>query len=145
MESILIDSESKKNPHIRYIERFSISKAQILYRQKQNPRANENCTGIVPLIDLTYDSVRFETKDILRVGDIIEFDILIPGEEKIAMKGHVVWISRQKENKHYYIVVQFLPFADRKPYNSFQSRNKLEQIINKYHNPENGTYYEITL
>ena len=145
MESILINNKNIKNPHIRYIERFVIPNAQVFYKQQKNSKSSEKCSGIVPLIDLTYDSLRFETRDILKVGDTIDIDILIPGEEKLAMRGHVVWISRQKENKHYYIVVQFLPFAGRKPYNSFQSRKKLEQIFHKYHNPENSTCYEITL
>ena len=145
MESILFNNEKIKNPHIRYIERFSIPNAQVLYRQQKHHKSHEKCSSTVPLMDLTYDSVRFETRDILRVGDTIDLDILIPDEDKIPMRGHVVWISRQKENKHYYIVVQFMPFAGRKPYNSFHSRHKLEQIINKYHNPENSTCYEITL
>ena len=143
MESIVIDNKSQNKTQIRYLERFSIPKAQVFYRQ-QHSLGIENCSGTVPLMDLTYDSVRFETRDIIRIGDTIEIEILIPSEEKIPIKGHVVWISRQKENRQYYIVVQFLPFTKRNSYNSLSSRNKLEQIINKYYNPENRTYYEIT-
>lgn len=145
MESILIENKSQNNIHIRYLERFSIPEAQVFYRQQQKFRKIDICSGTAPIMDLTYDSIRFETRDILRIGDMIAIDILIPHEEKISLKGYVIWISRQKENKHYYIVVQFLPFSGKKPSNSFQSRKKLEQIIHKYHNSDNSTCYEITL
>jgi len=49
-------------------------------------------------VDMTRSGVRFEVKEELKIGEIIELTIIIPHKENIQIKGNVVWTSKAITN-----------------------------------------------
>ena len=112
----------------RYLERITIDGAKITYRMDRVSRYS----GPVPLSDLTWSSLRFEADPSLQTGEIIELQIFIPGEDKIRVRGHLIWTSRSDETGRNFAVVQLLPFGPGREYNSMNTRDTLKRIINQF-------------
>jgi hypothetical protein len=83
---------------------------------------------------MTWSSVRFSTNQFIKTGETVDMEVSIPGENKIRVKGHLVWTSRKPDDQTNYAVVQLLPFGSGKKYNSLNIRQKLKGLIKKYSN-----------
>jgi len=116
----------------RFLERISIDGAKIVYRIENDKRFLRRFSNPVPLSDLTWSSLRFEADPSLAAGELIDLQILIPGEEKINVKGHLIWNSRSDKSDRNYVVVQLLPFGPGRNYNSILTRELLKKIINRF-------------
>jgi hypothetical protein len=116
----------------RFLERISINGAKIVYRLENEKRFLRRFSDPVPLSDLTWSSLRFEADSSLAAGELIDLQILIPGEEKISVKGHLIWNSRSDKSERNYVVVQLLPFGPGRNYNPIPTREILKRIINRF-------------
>ena len=134
LREINIMSEKKER---RFLDRIKISGAQLSYRTSKEKGIFSRFSQPMPIEDLTWNSVRFKTEQYIKSGDVVEMEVLIPGESKLKVKGHLVWTSRAPGDDIHYAVVQLLPFGDGKQYNSLSLRQKLKTLISKYSNISN--------
>jgi hypothetical protein len=110
----------------RHLDRFKIPGAEVSYKL---PNGSSSC---VKLVDITRSGIRFETKNGVNIGEIIELEIIVPRKDKIIIKGHVVWTSNPDSKNLPYAVVQFLVFGSDERYNSMQSYEQLKELSEEY-------------
>ncbi len=113
----------------RYSDRYHFDDAKVYCQENSTFGLFKQFSEPVALNDLTKSGISFKTNKLVSRGDQIELKIDIPGRQKIKIKGRVVWVADNQDEKHA-IGVQFLPFGTMKQYNSFTSREKLERLIN---------------
>jgi hypothetical protein len=65
----------------RHLDRFKIPGAEISYKLPDGSWSR------VILVDITRSGVRFETKNAVNIGEIIELEIIVPRKDKIFIKG----------------------------------------------------------
>jgi hypothetical protein len=114
----------------RHLERFEVPGAQILYKSGKAFNIFERYSGPVPLKDITKNGACILIDQQVERGTLVNIEIRIPGQEKIKVKGHVVWNSYPKDPS--YAGVQFLPYGEGKKYNSFNCRQQLEYLTEQY-------------
>ena len=110
----------------RHLDRFKIPGAEISYKLL------DGSWSCVILIDITRSGVRFEIKNAVSIGEIIELEIVVPRKNKIFIKGYVVWTSKPDTENPAYAVVQFLPFGSIELYNSMHSYKQLKELSEEY-------------
>ena len=118
----------------RFLERIKIAGARVAFRTSSEKGLFSRYSEPMPVEDITWNSLRFSTNHFLKSGDPVDLEVLIPGENKIKVKGHLVWTSRKPDDQTNYAVVQLLPFGSGKQYNSLNIRQKLKGLIKKYSN-----------
>ena len=114
----------------RHLERFEVPGAQVMFKSNKGFRLFERSIGPLPLKDITKNGACITLDQPLGKGTLINIVIRIPGQEKIKVKGHVVWSSYPHDPLQ--AGVQFLPYGEGKLYNSFSSRQQLEQLTQQY-------------
>lgn len=107
----------------RHRDRLKILGAEVIYTLKNGQFA------IKPLIDLTRSSARFEVEHSIQNKDFIKLEIIIPGKDKIPVKGTVIRLSDPVSEDPSYVVIQFLPFGTDERYNSMESYDLLGALI----------------
>ncbi len=110
----------------RHLDRFKIPGAEISYKLPDGSWSRVN------LVDITRSGVRFENKNTINIGEIIELEIIVPRKNKIFIKGHVVWTSNPDSKSPAYAVVQFLVFGSDERYNSMRSYEQLKELSEEY-------------
>ena len=68
----------------RHRDRLKILGAEVIYTLKNGQFA------IKPLMDLTRNSARFEVEHSIQNKDFIKLEIVVPGKDKIPVKGTVI-------------------------------------------------------
>ena len=106
----------------RHSDRFEVPGAMVQYQM------NGEIKNQMPLKDITNGGIRFNISHHLQKGDFIELEIEIPENEKITVKGNVVWATNVDA------AVQFLPFGTDERYNSFESYQQIKNLMNEYIN-----------
>jgi hypothetical protein len=107
----------------RHSERLRFVGAQVLYRLENGQ------ISLKPLKDISRSCACFNIENAIEIGGIIELEIIIPGREKIFVKGIVSRLSNPSLEYNPYIVVQFLPFGTDDRYNSLKSYKQLKKLI----------------
>lgn len=107
----------------RHRDRLKILGAEVIYTLKNGQFA------IMPLLDLTRNSARFEVEHSISNKDFIKLEIMVKGKDKIHVKGNVIRLSDPVSEDSSYIVVQFLPFGTDERYNSMESYDLLGELI----------------
>ena len=110
----------------RHLDRFNIPGAEIIYKLP------DGTSSRVKLVDATRSGVRFEINNPVIIGEIIELEIIVPQNDNIFIKGHVVWTSKPDSENPAYAVVQFLVFGSDERYNSMQSYEQLKELSEEY-------------
>lgn len=116
----------------RFHERIRIDGAQVSYRCAKEKGLFGRFSDPMPLEDITWSSVRFVTEEYLKSGEAVDLEMKIPGENKIRVKGHLIWSKQKPDDDTHYAVVQLMPFGSGKQYNPLSIRNKLKNLISKY-------------
>jgi hypothetical protein len=116
----------------RNLERLQIEGAKISLRRERSVNLLERYSEPFPVKDMTWSSVRFLTDRLLQTGEVVELEIIVPGERKIHVRGHLVWTSAQANGEEHYAVVQFLPFGNEKPYNPMKYKEILKRLIDRH-------------
>jgi len=105
----------------RHFERISILGAKVFYKRKNGQ------AGLMPMNNLTLNSVCFKIKHHLKLGEYIKLDIIVPNKEVISVKGIVTRFEIPT-----YAVVQFFAFGTDERYNSMKSYDQLKKLLNEY-------------
>ncbi len=119
----------------RYSKRVQFDDARVYCQENSSFKLFNQFSEPFALNDLTKSGISFNTNKKISRGDEVYLKIDIPGQQKIRVKGRVVWVSNE-ETKHHAIGVQFLPFGTMKQYNSFSAREKLQRLIGDTRVPE---------
>jgi len=122
--------EGKKDR--RNLERLEIEGAKIALRREKSVNILERYSEPYPVKDITWSSVRFITNRLLQIGEAVEIELIVPGEKKIRVRGHLVWTSTRDNSEEHYAVVQFLPFGNEKPYNPVKYKEMLKRVIERH-------------
>jgi len=122
--------EGKKDR--RNLERLEIEGAKISLRREKSVNLLERYSEPYLVKDITWSSVRFITNRLLQTGETVEIELLVPGEKKIRVRGHLVWTSTQEKSQEHYAVVQFLPFGNERPYNPIKYKDLLKRVIERH-------------
>jgi hypothetical protein len=116
----------------RHLERFSIPGATTLYRLDRKIGFLNRYTGPTRLKDITKHGACIEIKENIVTGSVLNIKIIVPGEEKISIRGQIVWNNHSAERPAAEAGIQFLPYGKGKPYNSFKTREILERLTRQY-------------
>jgi hypothetical protein len=100
--------------------------AEVVYRFSDENRFRGS------LADITKISVRFSSRHLFKKGDHIELEIIIPGKEKICVRGNVVRTINSKGEVPLHVAVQFLPFGSDERYNTMNSYEQLHALTEEY-------------
>ena len=112
----------------RYSRRMEFDDAKVYCQENSTFKLFNQFSEAFALNNLTKSGVSFKTNKKISRGDQVQLKIDIPGQQKIRVKGKVVWVSEEEVSPHA-VGVQFLPFGTMKQYNSFSAREKLERLI----------------
>lgn len=107
-------------------ERYHIQDAQIVYKLKNGQ------TSLVPLIDLTKSSVKFQTRHPMQVGSSVDMELLIPENINIRLHGKIIRLSDPYNEKITSVIAKFMPFRTRDKGNTLYSYNQLNRIVEEY-------------
>jgi len=110
----------------RYLDRFEVPDAEVVYRFAGGTECRGN------LADITKISVRFESNQMFNTGDHIELEIIMPDKEHIAVRGNVVRMVNPEGREPLSVAVQFLPFGSDERYNTMDSYTQLHALTNEH-------------
>jgi len=116
----------------RHLERISIPGAQTLYKVEKKFTLLNRYTGPTTLKDITKHGACIEIRDDLSPGSRLSLEIIVPGEEKISVRGQIVWANQDQSRGSGFAGVQFWPYGEGKRYNSFKTRETLERLTRHY-------------
>jgi len=119
----------------RYSKRYHFNDGKVYCQENSTFGFFKQFSEPFNLNDLTKSGISFITTKKVSRGDEVNLKIDIPGEQKIQVKGRVVWVSSRDEIFNT-VGVQFLPFGTMKQYNSFGAREKLERLIGEVESPD---------
>ncbi len=108
-------SEDKER---RFEDRVRIDGAHVCYRSGKEKSLFGRFSEPMPIEDLTWCSVRFSTREYIKIGEPIDLEMKIPGENKIKVRGHLIWSAQKPDDETHFAVVQLFPFGTGKEYNS---------------------------
>ena len=86
----------------RHSERLRFVGAQVLYRLENGQISQK------PLKDISRSSACFNIENAIEISDFIEMEIIIPGREKIFVKGFVSRLSNPSLEYNPYVVNFYL-------------------------------------
>jgi len=112
----------------RAFKRFIIPKGQVFYKKQKKLPILYKFNGPASMKDISKSGVCFTVEKSLQQGEIVIMEIIIPGFDKIQLKGEIRWIGPQKEVGATFTGLQFLPFGVKKHFNSLDTLNKLRSI-----------------
>jgi Tfp pilus assembly protein PilZ len=104
----------------RHSDRFEIPGARVNYY------VNDGEEIQMPLKNITHGGICFEIMYPLELGELVEVDIKLPGNNEIFVKGNVVWTTELAA------AVQFLPFGTDERYNSFKSYQQIKEVLTEH-------------
>lgn len=84
------------------------------------------------LKDITKHGACIEIKEDLPSGSRLLLEIIVPGEQRINVRGQVVWTNKAPKQNSGLAGIQFSPYGEGKPYNSFKTRELLEKLTQQY-------------
>jgi predicted Fe-Mo cluster-binding NifX family protein len=113
-------------------KRLKIPGAQVLYKEKTPVKFFKKFSGPVNLKDISWGGTSFEVRQCLKPGTPMDLKIIIPGTEKLMIKGRIAWKNYDPYNNRSFAGIQFLPFGEEKNYNSLQCYKRLDQITKQY-------------
>jgi hypothetical protein len=107
-------------------ERYRIPGAQIVYKLKNGH------ISLVPLVDLTRSSAKFQTRHPIQLGTSVDMELLIPEDVNIILRGKVIRLSDPSNEKISTAIAKFMPFRRQEKYNSLYSYNLLNKLVKEY-------------
>jgi hypothetical protein len=107
-------------------DRFKVPGAQIAYTLPHGE------SSLVPLVDLTKCSAKFQTRHMVELGTAVNLEIVLPENESISLKSRVIRLSDPHNEKMTGAVVLFMPFGTFEEYNSIQSYDQLSHLASTY-------------
>ncbi len=118
----------------RHLERFSIPGAKTLYKIHKKINLFRRYCGPTNLKDITKHGACIEIREDLHAGCLLILQIIVPGEEKINVRGQIVWTNKAQVQNYGLAGIQFSPYGEGKPYNAFKIRETLEKLTQQYLN-----------
>lgn len=118
--------------HHRALDRIQIQGAKVFFRKVKNINFFHGFKGPYKLDDISKSNVRFQYPSIMLEDTLLELKIIIAESQSLRIKGKVVGPLDSKEYHRDHILVQFLPFGNRKVYNTYRSKRKLESILEEF-------------
>lgn len=110
----------------RKSDRFKIPGAQIVYKLPEGE------TSLVPLIDLTKSSAKFQTHHMIELGTSVELEIIVPETDSISLKSRVIRLADPHSEKMTGAIVMFMPFGTFEEYNPIRAYDQLNQLATSY-------------
>lgn len=113
----------------RYSQRIQFANGRVYCKERSSLGVFQHYSESYLLNDITKSGVGFSMTKTVARGDLVNLKIEIPGQKNIQVKGQVRWVSEQDDKQELAVGVQFLPFGSMKHYNSFNTRERLENLI----------------
>lgn len=107
----------------RYSERYKLPGAKINYKT-DNGNGHEKSVK-----DITHSGICFEFSHTGEEGNKLEIELIIPGRDKIVLKGNIVWTSVESQSGPGFAAAQFLPFGTDERYNTMENHKKLRDLM----------------
>jgi hypothetical protein len=121
-----------KDSDTRTLDRHQIPKARVYYRKIKSINIFKRFKGPYSLTDISKSSVKFEHSSISLEQVPVELKIIVPDSYNLKIKGKIAGPLDSKNYHRDNTIVHFLPFGNRKVYNTYRSKNKLELILEEY-------------
>ncbi len=118
----------------RYIDRIIIPGAKVFYKKTSRFSYFKKFQGPLHLTDITKSAISVPKKLPFPKRFDLELKIVMPENEVLGMKGKVRGFKEDSSGKFINTIIQFNPFGSEKEYNSFRTKKKLDQFLNKYYN-----------
>jgi hypothetical protein len=124
---------SKKTER-RALDRLEIPLAEVFYKPIKRVNLLSTLTGPTNLINISKSGACFISQSSLEKGSEVMLKLFIPKQDPFFVKADTVWTSARHEHSQTSVGVQFKPFGIGKEYNSFKSKESLEQLYVSYKN-----------
>jgi hypothetical protein len=118
----------------RALNRLEIPSAEVFYKPINRFSLLSTLTGPTNLINISKSGACFISQSSLEKGSGVMLKIFLPKQDPFFVKADTVWTSANHERSQMSIGVQFKPFGRGKGYNSFKSKEVLEQLYVAYNN-----------
>ncbi len=112
--------------------RIIIPKTAVKYHIRSFWIHNRHFSNLCPLIDLSSGGLAFLTDNALKIGICLSMLLKLAGEEEmLQLEGHVVYVvATGIAGYRYRIGIKFLPFNDRRGFNTLKALNLLKRLEN---------------
>ncbi|MFC2088953.1 PilZ domain-containing protein, partial [Calditrichota bacterium] len=94
----------------RALNRFNVPGSMVLYKKDEGMKIFQRYSVMSEIKDLSKSGVGLQIKNGIKKGERLQLQIVLPGEEKIDVKGRVRW-KIPEDNKYNNIGIQFEPFG----------------------------------
>ena len=122
------------NTERRALNRLEIPSAEVFYKTLKRFNLTSTLTGPTNLVNISKSGACFVSKNYMAKGSEVMLKIFLPEKNPLSIKAKTVWSSENHESSQTYVGVQFKPFGEGKGYNSFKSKEILEQLYKTYDN-----------
>ena len=118
----------------RALDRIKIPSAELFYKPLKRINILAILIGPTNLVNISKSGACFISQNNLKKGSDVYLKIVLPVQEPFYLKAKTIWTSCIHEQEEMSVGVQFKPFGEGKKYNSYKSKNVLEQIYSTYDN-----------
>ncbi len=116
----------------RAVSRIQIPEATVSFKRGSRFPIIERFSRPYSLQDITKSGLCFESPDSFKRGELVHFDIRIPGEKTIRIEANVCWTQSGNGSSVHRVGAQFRPFGKGIHMNSMRSLETLRVIETKY-------------
>jgi len=116
----------------RECPRFKIPGAKVVFYQEERFQDSKVVSEEGLMDDCSSKGVRFQTEKELQPGAKGKLELVIPGEDIIAIIGNIIWTLNSPEKNKSSAVFEFAPYGEYKGYNPISVKNDLEKMAAKY-------------
>jgi hypothetical protein len=116
----------------RALNRINAPSAELFYKPIKYLNILSSLNGPTDLVNISKSGACFRAKNALARGSDILLKIRMPRQVPIIIKANTVWVSAEHDRNNPSVGVQFRPFGKGKKYNSFESKEALDQALTRF-------------
>jgi len=117
----------------RSCKRFTIPEAKVRFWKRGLFSMFKGGSKPVPVRDVSKGGLSFESDDGFKPNELIDLELLVPGEDPLELKADVKWQRYSKGGTHKFDVgVAFLPFGNGAGFNEMAALEKLREYDAMY-------------
>lgn len=118
----------------RALNRIIIPSSELFYKPITRLSVVTTLIGPTDLINISKSGACFSAKNPLSRGSDFVLKVVLPLHVPILIKANTVWVSEDQEEHRTSVGVQFKPYGKGKKYNSYESKEALEEALNRFNN-----------
>lgn len=116
----------------RKCRRFQIPGAEIKYQRERLAFSSKRFSRALPVLDMSKGGLAFLCGEKIKRGKKLILQMLMPNESPLALRARVRWQGKEWNNSDITTGVEFMPFGNRRKWNSFETLDVLRELDVRY-------------